>query len=147
MCICIFIYQNMHIMYLACIIYMCICDTYMHVNYSSTSLTLWILQTRFLFPVLFSLAKWIFNSLCVVTQLQVSCRHVLAAMAEGKTSQQGIFIQIQNTQAYFKTLALYLSQSGVLTWHCSKCIGHFSVLWTVQILRTCEIASWSIWRT
>lgn len=38
-------------------------------------------------------------------------------MAEAKTSQQGefYFIKIQNTQAYFKTLMLYLSQSGVLT--------------------------------
>lgn len=32
-----------------------------------------------------------------------------------KPFSKGNIIKIQNTQAYFKTLMLYLSQSGVLT--------------------------------
>lgn len=54
----------------------------------STTVSVSVVQKRFIIPVLFFLTRSIFNSLCVVTQFQVSWRYILATMAEAKTSQQ-----------------------------------------------------------
>lgn len=74
----------------------------MYVNYSSTNVFLSVVQKRFLFPVILFLTRRIFNSLCVVTQFQVSWRYILETMAEAKTSQQGEYYSNSKYSSIFQ---------------------------------------------
>jgi len=107
------------IMYAHCVynmhnIYVHMSGTYMYVSYSSASLTARIVQ-RFLFPVSCSLPNESLILFCVVASLQVSCRCILAAMAEAKTSHQGEYYSNSKYSSMFQNSDVYLRQSGILT--------------------------------